>query len=353
MTQKTYPPLPPPPHPEYSPHIVCLGGGHGLHNLLRGLKYYTKNLTAIVTVADDGGSTGLLRQELSMPAPGDIRNCMQALSNAEPLMKQLLDYRFTDGSLRGHSFGNLLLAALYGIAPSFDQAVSMMQQVLAITGQVLPVTVDNVQLAARFEDGSRVVGESKIAAAKQLQTCRIETISLMPEDPAPLPAALAAIHQADLILMGPGSLYTSLIPHLLVPGIADALRRTSVPRVYIANLMTEEGETEGYSVADHLHALQEHGGNDLFTACLTNNAPIPAPLLEAPAARGLCPVPYDPATLRALGLDLFERPLVSPTTKQIRHSPVLLVQAIREFYESRAMKVFSGDDQRRYILEAE
>lgn len=337
---------------EYSPHIVALGGGHGLHNLLRGLKNYTKNLTAIVTVSDDGGSSGMLRQELSMPAPGDIRNCMQALSNAEPLMKELLEYRFSDGALTGQSFGNLLLAALNGIAGSFDEAVSMMQQVLNITGQVLPVTTDNVQLRAEFENGTFIMGESKIAHAKQLQNCRIQSISLHPSNPTPLPAALDAIAQADLILMGPGSLYTSLIPHLLIPGIADAIRQAKVPRIYIANLMTESGETEGYSVADHLQALYAHGGAGLFSACLLNSAVIPDALQSA-ASNGSAPVVKDEALLRTLQIELVERPLVSPDAAHIRHSPPLLVQAIQDYYESRAIKVFPSKTGHHYILEAD
>lgn len=342
-----------PSHPELSPRIVALGGGHGLHNLLRGLKSYTKNLTAIVTVSDDGGSSGMLRRELSIPAPGDIRNCMQALSNAEPLMRELLEYRFSDGSLRGQSFGNLLLAALNGIAGSFDEAVSMMQQVLAITGQVLPVTVDNIQLEALFENGSRVLGESKIAAAKIQQGCRIQSISIQPPNPQPLSQALSAIAQADLILMGPGSLYTSLVPHLLIPGIADAIRKTKVPRIYLANLMTEAGETEGYTVSDHLRALYAHGGEGLFTACLQNSAPIPDALSQEAEAKGTFPVKADPAILTSMGIELLEHPLLAPYADHICHSPILLAQAIQEFYESRTIKVFPSRAAPRYILERE
>lgn len=343
----------PPPHPEHSPRIVALGGGHGLHNLLRGLKQYTKNLTAIVTVSDDGGSSGMLRQELCMPAPGDIRNCMQALSNAEPLMEQLLDYRFCDGSLSGQSFGNLLLAALNGIASSFDEAVSMMQQIFAITGQVLPVTIDNVQLEAQFENGSRVLGESKIAQAKPFKACRIQSIALIPSDPTPLPAALEAIHRADLILIGPGSLYTSLIPHLLIPGIADAIRCAPVPCVYLGNLMTEAAETETYTVSDHLGALYAHGGTGLFTACLVNSAPIPDSLLQNAAGVGISPVSTDRNAIESFGIELLERPLVSVSADHIRHCPSLLAAAIWEFYEARAIKVFPTQSGPRSLWRAD
>ncbi|MDF2838945.1 MAG: YvcK family protein [Evtepia sp.] len=339
------------PHPECSPRIVALGGGHGLYHLLRGLKSYTNNLTAIVTVADDGGSSGTLRKELSMPAPGDIRNCMQALSNAEPLLQQLMDYRFPGGSLAGQSFGNLFLAALNGISPSFDQAVLNMQQVLSITGQVLPVTADNVQLTAFFENGSSVVGESKIGWAKKTQNCRIHRVALIPPDPTPLSKALEAIHQADLILLGPGSLYTSLIPNLLIPGIADALRASPVPRIYLANLMTEEGETEGYTVGDHITALYAHGGNDLFTSCLVNSASIPDSLLRQTSEYGVAPVAVDRDQISALGIELFEHPLFSTSSNQICHSPSLLVQWIQEFYESRAIKLFPDYLGHQYVLE--
>ena len=195
------------------PRVTALGGGTGLSTMLRGLKYYTNNLTAIVTVADDGGGSGMLRQDLGMPPPGDIRSCLQAMANAEPIMEDLLDYRFQEGSLAGQSFGNLFLAALNGISPSFDQAVARMSEVLAITGQVLPVTNENVNVVAQFENGTSVKGESKISAFKRAQNCRIAQVRMEPEHPAALPAALDAIRKADIILLGPGSLYTSVIPN--------------------------------------------------------------------------------------------------------------------------------------------
>lgn len=336
-----------------SPHIVALGGGHGLHNLLRGLKSYTKNLTAIVTVTDDGGSSGILRQELGMPAPGDLRNCMQALSNVEPLMEQLLDYRFTDGSLRGQSFGNLLLAALYGISPSFDQAVTSMQKVLAITGRVLPVTAEDVKLGALLENGVRVVGESKIRGMKQSENYKIKEVFLSPSDPAPLPEALQAIHEADLILVGPGSLYTSLIPNLLVPGIADALRNTPVPRLYLANLMTEAGETEDYTVGDHIRAIYDHSGPGLFTACLANSAPVPARLAAEASKSNVYPLKVDRTPIESLGVQLLEHPLVSTSSDHICHSPSQLVQFIQAFYEAKAIKVFPASSGRQYIIESD
>ena len=202
------------------PKIVAIGGGTGLSTMLRGLKRHTNNLTAIVTVADDGGGSGVLRQELGMLPPGDVRNCLEALANVEPVMGELLHYRFAEGSLKGQSFGNLFLAALNGISGSFDQAVSLMSQVLAITGRVLPVTTANVQLEAEFENGAKVLGESKIFYCKKREDCRIRRVRLLPQRPPALAPALEAISEADMIILGPGSLYTSIIPNLLEIGRA-------------------------------------------------------------------------------------------------------------------------------------
>ena len=240
------------------PKIAAIGGGTGLSTMLRGLKKYTDRLTAIVTVADDGGGSGVLRREMGILPPGDVRQCMQALANTEPVMEQLLGYRFPEGQLKGQSFGNLLLAALNGMAGSFEEAVAMMGQVLAISGRVLPVTNADVQLEAVFENGARVVGESHIFNAKKQQDCRIHHVSLVPEHPKALPDALRAISEADLILLGPGSLYTSVIPNLLVDGVADAIRASHAQKFYICNIMTQDGETEGYTAADHLAALLRH-----------------------------------------------------------------------------------------------
>ena len=227
------------------PRIAAIGGGHGLSAMLRGLKTYTKNITAIVTVADDGGGSGMLREDLGMLPPGDIRNCIMALANTEPTMQQLLNYRFTDGSLAGQSFGNLFLAALNGIMPSFDRAVESMSQVLAITGRVLPVTTADVQLEATFENGASVVGESHIFRCKKEQDCRIRRVRLIPEHPRALPAAIEALEQAEVIVLAPGSLYTSIIPNLLVDGIVDAIRRSRALKVYVAYALV-------YRVAQHV-----------------------------------------------------------------------------------------------------
>lgn len=321
---------------EYGPKIVAIGGGTGLSTMLRGLKSYTKNLTAVVTVADDGGGSGMLRQELGMPPPGDIRNCMQALANVEPVMEQLLGYRFCGGSLTGQSFGNLLLAALNGISPSFDQAVARMSEVLAISGRVLPVTNADVQLEATFENGTSVVGESKIFEFKKAQDCRVKNVRLLPEHSAALPEAVRAIGEADLILLGPGSLYTSIIPNLLVDGIADAICKADALKLYICNIMTQDGETEGMTASDHVAALLNHSGPGLIELCLCNSATVRPGLVERYREEDAIPIQVDEAAIRALGVEVFTCPLASDTSDYARHSITRLAAAVMDLYHERA-----------------
>ncbi len=334
---------------ERGPKIVAVGGGTGLSTMLRGLKRYTRNLTAIVTVADDGGGSGMLRRDIGMPPPGDIRHCMEALANTEPIMQQLLTYRFTEGTLAGQSFGNLILAALNGVTGSFEEAVRQMSHVLAITGQVIPVTSADVQLEAVFENGARVVGESKIFACKKEQDCRIQRVALIPERTKPLPAALEAIAQADLILLGPGSLYTSVIPNLLVEGVAEAIVQADAPKIYVCNIMTQEGETEGYTAADHVEALLSHGAPGLLDLCLANSAPVQPGLLEKYREEDAAPLAVDRERIAALGLELVEAPVADQDGNLARHDPDLLAQAILEIYRARAVRIFHGE--RRYVLE--
>ena len=278
---------------ERGPKITAIGGGTGLSTMLRGLKKYTRNLTAVVTVADDGGGSGVLRRDIGMPPPGDIRHCMEALANVEPIMQRLLTYRFTEGGLAGQSFGNLILAALNGVTGSFEEAVSQMSQVLAITGRVLPVTSADVQLEAVFENGARVVGESRICDVKKQQDCRIHHVELIPAKPKALPAALEAIREADLLLLGPGSLYTSVIPNLLVEGVVEAICRSEALKIYVCNIMTQEGETEGYTAADHVDALLSHGAPGLVDLCLANSAPVRPGLVEKYREEDAAPILVD------------------------------------------------------------
>ena len=326
---------------ENGPRIVTIGGGHGLSALLRGLKQYTRNVTAIVTVADDGGGSGVLRSDLNMPPPGDIRNCMQALANTEPVMEQLLEYRFPEGRLRGQSFGNLLLAALNGISGSFDVAVAKMSQVLAITGRILPVTTENVLLEATFENGAAVLGESKIAAEKKAQDSRILRVRLQPERPKAQPDIFDTLRDADLILLGPGSLYTSVIPNLLVDGVARAIRESAAPAVYIGNIMTQDGETEGMTLSDHVSALLDHSCPGLVDICIANCAPVPPELLERYWEEGAEPIRVDREKVEALGVEVVERPMISGSSQYARHSPEVLGRTVMGLYEERAdTKIF-------------
>ena len=334
---------------ERGPKITAIGGGTGLSTMLRGLKKYTKNLTAVVTVADDGGGSGVLRRDIGMPPPGDIRHCMESLANVEPIMERLLTYRFQEGSLAGQSFGNLILAALNGVTGSFEEAVAQMSQVLAITGRILPVTSADVQLEAVFENGARVVGESKISSFKKEQDCRIAHVALLPERPAALPAALQAIREADLILMGPGSLDTSVIPNLLVEGVVEAICRSEALKIYVCNIMTQEGETEGYTAADHVDALLSHGAPGLVDLCLANSAPVRPGLVEKYREEDAAPILVDRERIRAMGLELEEYPVASEGGDYARHDPDRLAAAVLDVYRRRAVRIFRGEQ--RYIIE--
>lgn len=326
----------------HGPRVAVIGGGHGLSNMLRGLKQYTENITAIVTVSDDGGGSGMLRQDLGMPPPGDIRNCMEALANTEPMMRELLHYRFTEGSLAGQSFGNLFLAAMNGISDSFDQAVSRMSEVLAITGRVLPVTTADVQLEAEFENGASVVGESKIFYCKKKEDCRIRQVRLLPAHPRALPEAVAALREADMIVLGPGSLYTSIIPNLLVEGIVEAIQDSDALKVYVCNVMTQEGETEGYSVGDHISALFQHGAPGLFDICLTNSSPIPKAVAARYAQEGAEPL-VCPAECRTIqGVEILRRPVSTVENGYVRHNPGHLARELILLHAERSVRI-AGD----------
>ena len=303
--------------------------------MLRGLKRYAQDITAIVTMADDGGGSGVLRDELGMPPPGDIRNCLQALANAEPILEKLMAYRFDSGCLAGQSFGNLFLAALNGITGSFDEAVVKMSEVLAVTGRVLPVTDEDVRLEAQLTDGRWVRGESSISSCPRAEGTRIERIRLLPEGARAYPPCLRAIEAAELILIGPGSLYTSIIPNLLVDGIAAAIRRSSAVKLYICNIMTQPGETEGYSVSEHLQALLAHAGTGICDVCIANSLPIDPAVLENYARQGAEQTRVDRARVEALGVRLVEAPVASPRGDMVRHDVDLLAREILHVFREQ------------------
>lgn len=304
------------------PKIVVIGGGTGLSVLLRGLKEYTSNLTAIVTVADDGGSSGRLRDELGILPPGDIRNCLAALADKEPLMEELLQHRFRAGELAGHSTGNLLLAALCEMTGGFDCAIRAMSRVLAVRGQVLPATLTNVTLCAEMEEGKVVRGESNITGSGG----RIKKVFLMPSRCYPQAEALAAIREADAVVLGPGSLYTSIIPNLLVKGIAEALAKSPAARIYVCNVMTQPGETEGYSASDHLKSITAHAGR-LVDYMIVNTGAVPSRLKARYRQEGAKPVVADLDNIAALGVDAVAEDLIHQTLV-VRHHPDRLARVI-------------------------
>lgn len=320
-------------------NVVSIGGGTGLACLLKGLKHsvyeppiieaplrklWIAGLTAVVTVSDDGGSSGRLRSELRVLPPGDIRNCMVALSMDESLLSRLFQYRFAgSGQLGGHSFGNLFLTALTGITGDFLSAIRVSSRVLAIRGKIYPATLQDVRLEAETEDGRRVRGESVIAQSR----ARIARLSLVPPHCVPVPAVLEAIRNADIVTVGPGSLYTSLLPNLLVRGVADEIRRSRALKILIGNLMTQPGETTGMSAADHLEAIHRHAGGPLFDGVILNNAPIAADLLERYRSQGAEPVRSDLRRIRNMGLRIIERALLASGTV-VRHDPDRLAATV-------------------------
>lgn len=315
--------------------IVAIGGGTGLSTMLRGLKRHIDDITAIVAVSDDGGGSGVLRTDLNMLPPGDIRNCIIALSNTEQLMSRLLSHRFHEGLLDGQSFGNLFLAALNQVTGSFYQSVRYMSDVLAITGRVLPVTTEDVHIEAEFENGAVVRGESNINTQKKLLDSPIRHIRMIPEHPKALSDTISAITNARLLIFGPGSLYTSIIPNLLVDGIVDAVRASNARKVYICNVMTQDGETENYTATDHIKALFDHSYDGLFDTCIANNAEISRELIKKYAAEGAEPMPINEEDFKKMGIKLILKPLISENTPLARHDPARLAEVIMDVYNGK------------------
>ena len=310
------------------PRVVALGGGTGLSTLLRGLKHLTPDITAIVTVADDGGSSGRLRADLGVPPPGDVKECLLALADDESLLSAVFSHRFATGELAGHTLGNLFLAALTEVLGDFDQAVKESSKVLAITGTVLPSTTADVRLHALLSDGRHLAGESSIGRSP----VSVSRVWLEPSDSHALPLALARIAEADLVVLGPGSLFTSVMPNILVGGMREALAETGAPVVYVANLMTQPGETANLSGPDHLRALIDHLGEGVVDTVLVNSAPVPDGALERYGDTGAEPVvwPAPPAAGEdgagaetVQGVTLVRRDLLR-VSGHVRHDPAAL-----------------------------
>lgn len=315
------------------PKIVAIGGGTGLSNLLRGLKQYSSNLTAIVTVADDGGSSGRLRRDMGVIPPGDIRNCIAALAEAEPLVTELFQYRFADGAgegIAGHSFGNLFITAMADVTGSMEAGIAETSRVLAVRGAIVPSTLADVTLSARFADGDLLRGESNIPSKGVPPT----EVWIEPRDATAHPAALAAIRDADLIIVGPGSLYTSVLPNLLVRGIGQAVAESKAHRIFIANVATQRGETDGYTAADHYAAIRRHLNSNHVVDMVLANSNLPSEPLPAQWQSSPVPAPGDAdyGGARLVLADLVDH------DKRYRHDTEALASAIMRAYIERDLR---------------
>ncbi|GAA0318101.1 gluconeogenesis morphogenetic factor [Bacillus carboniphilus] len=313
------------------PRVVVLGGGTGLPVLLRGLKQYPIDLTAIVTVADDGGSSGRLRTELEIPPPGDIRNVLAALSEVEPLIIEMFQHRFQTNSkeLAGHSLGNLILAAMTSISGDFVSAIQQLSKVLNVKGVVLPAANQSVELNAEMQDGTLVTGESKISKAGN----KIKRVFLTPDDIKPLQETIEAIRQADLIVLGPGSLFTSILPNLLVPGLGEEICHAKAKKVYICNLMTQAGETLDFTASDHIKAIYEHMKCAFIDTIIVNNAQIPDNVQLRYDEEYAKPVIFDLEKLQEFGLHVIQDDFATYTGEIIRHDTQKIAKQLFEFVQ--------------------
>lgn len=307
------------------PKVVVIGGGTGLPVLLRGLKHYPIDITAIVTVADDGGSSGRLRTDLQIPPPGDIRNVLAALSEVEPLIESLFQHRFRNGNeLSGHALGNLLLAAMTNITGDFVSGIREMSKVLNVKGKVLPAANRGIILHAELVDGTIVTGESKIPTANK----KIKRVFLSPHNVEPLGETLEEIRRADLIVVGPGSLYTSILPNLLVKKIGELLCHTKAKKIYVCNVMTQAGETMGYTASEHVKALYDHLKCPFLDSIIVNDTPIPKDILQRYELEHAEPVQFDLAQLQTYGLNIINKDLVQIQNGVIRHDTEKIAKVI-------------------------
>jgi uncharacterized cofD-like protein len=305
--------------------VVVIGGGTGLSVLLRGLKTLPVDLAAIVTVADDGGSSGRLRDELKIPPPGDVRNVLLALSETEPLFNALMQHRFKNGDgLSGHSLGNLIIAAMTDITGDFFKAVTEFSRVLNVKGKVLPASNQSIVLNAEMTDGTIATGESQIPLSNK----KIKKVFITPKNVKPLPETLQAIDEADLIILGPGSLFTSILPNLLVPGIAERVKEAKAKKVYVCNVMTQRGETDDFRASDHVRALTEHVGSSFIDTIIVNDAKIPDEIAELYALEGAKPVECDEERLQSLGYEVIKGSFVQYDNKLIRHDAKTVARVI-------------------------
>ncbi len=314
-----------------APNVVVIGGGTGLSVLLRGLKEYTSNITAIVTVADDGGGSGVLREDLGMLPPGDIRSCLLALANTEPAMEKLLQHRFKEGRLKGQSFGNLFIAAMNEIHGNFETAIKEMSSVLAVTGKVLPMTLEDVKLYAKLEDEHIIEGESNIPVKNGEYKSRIDYVYIKPEKARPVDEAIEAIREADCIVLGPGSLYTSVIPNLLVEDMVKEIDKSNAIKTYISNVMTQPGETDNYGVLDHVKAIIKHTKEGIIDYVIANVEEIPEETLDKYNKDGARPViitEEEEKELLGMNIKVIKNHLIDIKKNYIRHDAISLSEMI-------------------------
>lgn len=312
--------------------IVAIGGGTGLSTMLKGLKLHTHNITAVVTVADDGGSSGVLRSDYGMLPPGDVRNCVSALSDIDPELGEILNFRFHEGALDGHSLGNIILAAINELSPTFETAVRRFCKMAGVVGRVYPVTNDNVMLSAQLSDGTIINGESNIG--KHRSNRPIDHVFLTPKATA-VENVLRAIHEAQIIVLGPGSLYTSIIPNLLVDGVVEAIHNSNAVKIYVCNLMEQEGETEGYSVNDHLGAIEKHSYRGIADVVIASNAIVPEELRMKYSSQYAHPVRVDAAKVMTRS-NLMLGNLMLIQDGQVRHNFSRLARVILNVYRQRS-----------------
>ncbi|MDO5713004.1 MAG: uridine diphosphate-N-acetylglucosamine-binding protein YvcK [Tissierellia bacterium] len=320
-----------------SKKIVVLGGGTGISNLLRGLKRYTEDLTAIVTMMDDGGGSGMIRKELGLLPPGDIRSCLVALANQSPTMDKVLQYRFTEGGLEGQNFGNLLIVVLNNIYGTFDRAIKEVSNVLNITGRVLPVTLDNVHLVAKFANGDKCIGESRIPITSQRLNTSIVGMDMFPEIPYAFSECISAIEEADIIIIGPGSLYTSIIPNLMVKGISDAISNSKGKVLMVCNCMTQPGETQGFTVTNHIEAIEQHSYTGIIDYCMCNTSKPAKDLLSRyekdNGASEVLLEPKEQKILEQKGVQFILGDFIEEDSKYIRHDAMKVCEKIFSLFK--------------------
>lgn len=313
------------------PKIVAIGGGTGLSTALEGLKEYTANITAIVAVSDEGGSSGRLREEFGILPPGDIRNCLVSLAEAPQLMRDLFQYRFKEGNgIKGHSFGNIFITAMTQVTGSFKDAIKESSIVLAIRGRVLPSSLNKIRLLAEYSDGTVKEGEDKIPDEEK----SIKRIKLVPHDAKPNPEAVEAIKEADIILLGPGSLFTSIVPNLLIDELRTQIIESDVMKLYLCNVMTQHGETDGFTAFDHLNMIISHASRNIINCCLVNSGRLKYGLLLNYAKEKSFPVLFDRERFRKVGVSVFEDDVVSQSN-YLRHDPHKAARAVMNIYNDK------------------